>query len=324
METYSFSTSIGAFSAIESLLEISETDFRNDASEIIIMDDAQFEIPISDVMMDAFCQEPEISSENRIREPQHSAFSAYIKPQANAAADSSASCENLHKRCFRFLRKIDQDRKVEVQRSRRSASAVARNNNQRLKAKKKDQSKSAFKHMIAERNRRVKLKEHFENLYKLLPRNCKNDKHSILANTTYYLTELKFRVCELEKQSESVDESIPRNFSNSEEGSAGFESHGNPFNSNSILLYRSDDVILEQCDDIPCQVKIIINVQITMASCSASLFLRVIDDKHLTSLDDKHLTSFEIAYNLILKSDFSNKRRFTWKFPNCEGIYLPN
>ncbi|GLJ23392.1 hypothetical protein SUGI_0442570 [Cryptomeria japonica] len=170
METYDFSANIAA---IESLLEISETDFSNDASEIILMDDAQLEIPISDVMMDGFCQETEKSSENRIQEPQHSAFSAYIKPQSKAASDSSASCENLHKRCFRFLRKIDEDRKVEVKRSSRSASAVARNNNQKLKAKKKDQSKSAFKHMIAERNRRVKLKEHFENLYDLLPRNCK-------------------------------------------------------------------------------------------------------------------------------------------------------
>ncbi|GLJ23394.1 hypothetical protein SUGI_0442590 [Cryptomeria japonica] len=305
MDTYHFSANIAA---IESLLEISETDFGNDASEIIIMDDAQFEIPISDVMMDGFCQETEKSSENRIQEPQHSAFSAYIKPQSKAATDSSASCENMHKRCFRFLRKIDEDIKVEIQRSRRSAPAVARKNNQKLKVKKKDQSKSAFKHMIAERNRRVKLKEHFENLYKLLPRNCKNDKHSILANTTHYLTELKLRVCEMEQQSESVDDSIPRNFSNSEGGSAGFESHDYSFNSDSLLLYRSDDVVLQQCDDIPGQVKIIINVKMKIVSCPASLLLRVIEllraeQLEILSVSHENGFGFQAAFVVLPKGE---------------------
>ncbi|GLJ23393.1 hypothetical protein SUGI_0442580 [Cryptomeria japonica] len=100
----------------------------------IIMDDAQFEIPISDVMMDGFVKSRRIPQEIGFR-------SRSIVPL------------------------------VQIQRSRRSAPAVARNNNQKLK-----------------------------NLYSLLPRNCKKDKHSILANTTYYLTELKLRVCELEQQ----------------------------------------------------------------------------------------------------------------------------
>ncbi|GLJ23391.1 hypothetical protein SUGI_0442560 [Cryptomeria japonica] len=301
METYDFSANIAA---IESLLDISKTDFGNDASEIIIMDDAQFEIPISDVMIDGFCKKPEDSSGNRIQEPQHiSAFSAYIKSKSNASVDSSTSCENMHKRCFRFLRKIDEDRKVEIQRSRRSAAAVAGKNNQELKKKKKNQTKSTFKHMIAERNRRVKLNEHFENLYSLLPRNCKKDKHSILANITDYLKELKLRVCELEQRTESVEESIPRNFSNSEEGSPGFESHDYHFNSDSLLLYRSADVILEQCDDIPCQVKVIINVQMTTVSCSANLLLRVIEllrAKQLEILSVSHKKGFGFQATLVV------------------------
>ncbi|GLJ23397.1 hypothetical protein SUGI_0442670 [Cryptomeria japonica] len=305
METYDFSGNIGVCRAIESFLE---ADFGHEASEIIMIDDAQFEIPISDVMTDGFYQEPQISSENRSPEPQHSAFSAYIKPQSNAAADSSASRENLQKKCFRFLRKVDEDRKVEIERSRKLAPAVAQNNKKESKEKKKDQAKSAFYHMIAERNRRVKLNEHFQNIYSLLPRNCKKDKHSILANATDYLKELKLRVSELEQQSESVDESIPRNFSNSEEGSPGFESHGNPFNSDNLLLYRSDDVILEQCHDIPCQVKIIINVQMKMVSCSASLLLSVIDllrasQLEILSISHKHGFRFQATFLVFPKGE---------------------
>ncbi|GLJ21465.1 hypothetical protein SUGI_0396020 [Cryptomeria japonica] len=312
MEKYDFSGNIGACSAIESLLQISETDFGNDASANNIMHDAQFEIPISEIMMDGFCQELENSSENnRIREPQHSAFSAYIKPQLNArVADSSGvSSENLHKRCLRFLRENDQDRKVGVQRSHRTAPAVARNNNEELKEKKKDKAKSAFQHMIAERNRRVKLNQHFQNLYYLLPRNCKKDKHSILANATYYLKELKLRVCELQQRSESVDELIPRNFSNSsEEVSVRFESHDNPFNSGSLLLYRSDDVILEQCDDIPCEVKIKINVETKMVSCSASLLLRVIEllrawQLEILSVSHKKGSGFQATFVVLPKGE---------------------
>ncbi|GLJ23399.1 hypothetical protein SUGI_0442750 [Cryptomeria japonica] len=265
METYDFRLNNDG---IESLLETSKSALGNDAPEIIIMDDYQFELPPYDIMMDRFDQQFGNSLENKMWAPQFSAFTTYINPHSNAAADSFVSSETLHKKCFTFLRKIDEDRKLEIPRS----CLMALSN-----AKKKNQEKSAFHHMIAERNRRVKLNQHFQNLYSLLPTSCKKDKHSILANATSYLRELKLRVCELEQQSESVEESIHRNFTNSEGGNGGFESHDKPFRSKSSLLYRNEDVILEQCEDFPRQVKIMINVQRRIVSCPASLLIKVIE-----------------------------------------------
>ncbi|GLJ38207.1 hypothetical protein SUGI_0777740 [Cryptomeria japonica] len=75
------------------------------------------------------------------------------------------------------------------------------------------------------------------------------DRVSILTNATSYLRELKLRVCELVQQNESAHDSTRRNFSNSGEESGGFESQQKSFNfiSESSLLYRNDDVVLEQC-----------------------------------------------------------------------------
>ncbi|GLJ23401.1 hypothetical protein SUGI_0442810 [Cryptomeria japonica] len=221
MERYNFSRNNGA---IESVFETSKSALGNDiAPEIIIMDDAHFETPSYDVMMDRFDQQFGNSLQNKMWAPQYSAFTAYINAHSNTAADSFVSSRTLHKRCFRFLRIMDEDRKLEIQGSRLTASS------QELNAKKKNH------HLIAERNRRLKINEHFQNLYSLLPKNSKKDKHSILANTTSYLRELKLRVCELEQQSESVEESITRNFTNSEGGSVGFESHDKPVNTENPL-----------------------------------------------------------------------------------------
>ncbi|GLJ23403.1 hypothetical protein SUGI_0442830 [Cryptomeria japonica] len=282
METYN--------GAIESILEI-----RQNAPEIIIMDDYQFELPPYDIMMDRFDQQFGNSLENKMWAPQVSAFTAYINPHSNTAADSFVSSETLHKRCFTFLRKIDEDRKLEIQRSHLTAPAHeinARRNNH---------------HLIAERNRRVKSNKQLQNLYSLLPRNCKKDKHSILANAASYLRELKLRVCELEQQSESVEESIPRSFTNSGGGSGGFESHDKPFNSENPLLYRSDDVILEQCDDFPGQAKIIINVQRRIVSCPASLLMKVIEilsAEQLEILSLSHIKGFGFhAIFIVLQKD---------------------
>ncbi|XP_057813563.1 uncharacterized protein LOC131027495 isoform X1 [Cryptomeria japonica] len=278
METQDFSPNNGDYSAIESFFEVTNSASGNDASEIIILDGTEFELPPYDVMIDEFYQEPESSTKNRILPPQNSAFSAYNKVYSNAVADSLLYSESLHKKCLRFLGKIDEERKLKVQRSTPTAPAPAStgNKNQELNAKSKNRGKSAFRHMIAERNRRVQLREHFENLYSLLPRSCRKDKHSILSNTTSYLRELKLRAGKLKQQNEGADESIPLNFSNIGGGDR-FESQEKSFNLDSPLLYHSVDVILEQCKDNPCQVKIIINVQMKMVSCSASLLLRVIE-----------------------------------------------
>ncbi|GLJ23406.1 hypothetical protein SUGI_0442900 [Cryptomeria japonica] len=301
METYDFSPNNGAYSPIQSFLEITEATLGvNDAPEIIIMDDDQFELPPYDVMMDRFDQQFGNSLQNGMWAPQYSAFNAYIDAHSNTAVDSLVSSQTLHKRCFRFLRKIDEDRKLEIQRSCLPQESLMAPSNTR----KKNQAKTAFHHMIAERNRRVKLTQHFNNLYSLLPRSCKKDKHSILSNTTSYLRELKLRVCELEQQSESVEESIQRNFRNTEGGNGGFESHDKPFfNSESSLLYRSDDVILEQCEDFPCQVKIIINVQRRIVSCPPSLLIKVIEllrAEQLEILSFSHINGFRFQAIFIV------------------------
>ncbi|GLJ23410.1 hypothetical protein SUGI_0443020 [Cryptomeria japonica] len=241
----------------------------------------------------------EMSNDAYSELPQHSAFNAYVQQLHSNTNTVAESSQTLHKKCFRFLRKIDEDRKLaEIQRSLR------------VDAENRNQAKTAFHHLITERNRRARLNEHFQNLHSLLPRNCKKDRISILSNATSYLRELKLRVCELEQQNESThDDSTTRNFSNSGEGSGGFESQQKSFISESPLLYRSDDVVLERCKDFPsCHVKIMIDVQRIRVSCPPTLLLKVIallssEQLEILSLSHEKGFGFQAIFLVLPKGE---------------------
>ncbi|GLJ23472.1 hypothetical protein SUGI_0444680 [Cryptomeria japonica] len=242
--------------------------------------------------IESFLEIENVSSEITMFQPQHSAFTAYVQLHSNTNTVAESS-QTLHKRCFRFLKKIDEDRKLQIQSSCRRADP---------------EKKTAFHHMIRERNRRVKFNEHFHNLYSLLPTSCKKDRVSILKNATCYMRELKLRVCELEQENKSAHDSTRRNFSNSGEGSGGFESQQKSFNfiSESSLLYRNDDVVLEQCKDFSCQVKIIIDVQRNMVSCPSTLLLKVIallsaEQLEILSLSHEKGFGFQVIFIVLPK-----------------------
>ncbi|XP_059074697.1 transcription factor bHLH93 isoform X2 [Cryptomeria japonica] len=141
----------------------------------------------------------------------HSAFAAYVKAGPIAAFESSTGGHILHKRCFRFLISIQEKKGRAAQISGLNASA-SDYNNQHQKAR----TDSAFEHLIAERNRRTRLKVHFSNLYSLLPKKSKRDKYSILANTTSYLKELKLRVIQLEQQNQNLLKLVSKSFPKAE------------------------------------------------------------------------------------------------------------
>ncbi|KAH9303160.1 hypothetical protein KI387_014743 [Taxus chinensis] len=284
-----FSTSLELYSRMDSPVVINQHLCGNGAYEMSIIDEVEFELPpyssaetswYSSSSEDlntvkGFCQQSVNSSlENMIPGPRRSAFTTYMKADSNAAVNSFNSGQIQYKKCFSLLRKIEEERKLESQRSRvtvPAATADKINNSQQPKSG--FQNKSAFEHMLAERNRRVKLKQHFSNLLSLLPRNSKRDKHSILANTTTYLTQLKLRVAELEERNQNLEESIPTNMSNQDQGSSGFESHEH----NGTVLYHSDKITVEQCEDIPCQVNIRLSVQENLVSNTTDLLIRVLE-----------------------------------------------
>ena len=86
---------------------------------------------------------------------------------------------NLMKRSFKFLRKIDEKRR-EAQRLSQAA-----NTEEQLAFNASLQNKAAFHHMIAERNRKIKLKQHFSLLHSLLPHNSK-----VLYSSIFCITSL--------------------------------------------------------------------------------------------------------------------------------------
>ncbi|GLJ39298.1 hypothetical protein SUGI_0801960 [Cryptomeria japonica] len=205
----------------------------------------------------------------------HSAFREYIKADPKATSDSFTPGHILHKRCFRYLSQIEENRKISLlMSSLRDSRASAANDNQREKSKTGSYSRSHFQHMMAERNRRVRLKQLFTNLYSLVPAgSSKPHRYSILANTEKYLRDLKLRVAQLENQIKTL------------EGSSGFDSHQQPFNSKNTVLYNSDGIILEECKDIPGQVKLRISVEKDVVSCPAALIRRVLDHLRAEQLE---------------------------------------
>ncbi|GLJ23385.1 hypothetical protein SUGI_0442460 [Cryptomeria japonica] len=200
-----------------------------------------------------------------------SAFCKYINANQTPAVDFFKSGQILHKRCLGVLRKIEKKRKLTRQISMQTAPPPPP---QLKQSKSGFQNKSAFDHMQAERNRRVKLKQHFSNLCSLVPKITKKDKLSILANTTSYLQELKLRVDELEQQNQILQESVS---TNKEEGSRGFESTEQSCNSDNRVIYSSDEVTLEQWKKNPCQVNMKIIIQKDKVLCPASLLIKQLD-----------------------------------------------
>ncbi|GLJ23199.1 hypothetical protein SUGI_0438290 [Cryptomeria japonica] len=223
----------GICSSTHPLEQIDENSWTNGAHQMSIMDEAQFDFEISPLTPGENSWYSSSSEEQSNTEgfPQmhrqysvnssspsvqtlfpHSAFSAYVKASPMAAAEISPGGQILHKRCFRFLSAIQKKEDSAPQISTVTASA---SNNRHQKSK----TESSFGHMIAERNRRIRLKQHFTNLYSLLPGKTKRDKDSILVNTTSYLRELKLQVAKLEQQNKSLLKFIQKPISNKSEGS---------------------------------------------------------------------------------------------------------
>ncbi|GLJ39297.1 hypothetical protein SUGI_0801950 [Cryptomeria japonica] len=205
----------------------------------------------------------------------HSAFREYIKADPKATSDFFTPGHILHKRCFRFLSQIEENRKNSLlMSSLRDSRGRAPNDNQCEKSNTGSHDRSNIQHMMAERNRRVRLKKLFTNLYSLVPAgSSKPDKYSILANTEKYLRDLKLRVAQLENQIKTL------------EGSSGFDSHQQSFNSKNTVLYNSDGIIFEEFKDVPCQVKMRISVEKDVVSCPAALIRRVLDHLRAEQLE---------------------------------------
>jgi hypothetical protein len=90
-----------------------------------------------------------------------SAFGSYLRPNTHFVYVKNGR-ENLMKRCFKFLRKI------EAKKLNKGANIQEQHEfNVSL------QNKAYFHHMIVERKRRVKLKHHFSLLHSLLPYNSR-------------------------------------------------------------------------------------------------------------------------------------------------------
>ncbi|GLJ23386.1 hypothetical protein SUGI_0442470 [Cryptomeria japonica] len=228
------------------------------------------------------------------------AFCKYIKANQTPAVDFFKSGQLFHKRCLGVLRKIEKKRKLTRQISMQTAPPPPLP--QLKQSKSAIQNKSAIDHMLAERNRRVKLRQHFANLCSLVPKITKNDKHSILANTTSYLQELKLRVAELEQQNQILQESVS---TNKEEGSRRFKSTEQSYNSDNRVIYRSDEVTLEQWKENPWKVNLKIIIKKDKVFCPASLLIKQLDllrSKQLEVLSIQSQTEpFQFRSEILLR-----------------------
>eukprot|EP01018_Ginkgo_biloba_P031718 Gb_09710 [translate_table: standard] len=244
------------------------------------------------------------TAQNRVY--RHSAFVKYIGtangvPAANFAPIKK-NLNNMLKRCFKFLRTIDHEKRSE----RQGSSLMAVNCNIDEPPKPNFQDKAAFHHMIAERNRRVKLKQHFSSLRSLLPNNTKKDKHSILLNATRYLNELKLHIDILEERNRSLEASLRKD---QKQGSS-FESQ-----EEATSVYRGDGVVVQQ-SNIPDQVEMGINVQrpfsnptnmiITLLECLRELQLEVLSIQ-------SDVQAFQFQANLVIKTKGGRWEQPEWK-----------
>lgn len=213
-----------------------------------------------------------------------SAFGSYFRPAHSLHVKTGTGRENTMKRCVKFLRKVD-DKRRELQRLSQAANIQEEHEfNAPL------QNKAAFNHMIAERNRRVKMGHHFSLLHSLLPHESKRDKYSILSNTSRYMSELKHRVDELEQRNRALEESLRIIISN-KEGCSSFDQRHEDHQA--TLVYISDEVVLEQSKKIPNHVDMRINVQIDPLSSPTNLTIIL-----LQRLRELQLEVISIEYNV--------------------------
>ncbi|XP_057813560.2 uncharacterized protein LOC131027493 isoform X2 [Cryptomeria japonica] len=228
------------------------------------------------------------------------AFYKYSKAYPAPAVDFFKSGQILHKRCLVVLRKIEEERKLTRQISMQTPPPPP----QLKQLKSGFPRESAFNHMVAERNRIVKLREYFANLSSLLPKITK---------------ELKLRVAELEQQNQILQESASRH---KEEGSKWFESTEKSCNSDIRVIYSSDEVTLEQWKKSPCQVNMKIIIQKDKILCPASLLIKQLDllkSKQMEVLSMQSQTEpFQFRSDILLRPngevwDVSNWQNFATK-----------
>jgi len=231
-----------------------------------------------------------------------SAFDSYLRPNTHSVYVKNGR-ENLMKRCFKFLRKI------EAQKLNQAA-----NIQEQHEFDVSLQNKAAFHHMIAERNRRGKLKHHFSLLHSLLPYNSKRDKYSVLANTFKYMSELKLRVDELEQRNHALEESLRINISK-KEGSTSFDLRLEE--NQATLLYSSDEVVLEQSKEIPNHVDMRINVRIDPLSSPTSLMIVLLERLRELQLElvsvQSNVQPFKLEVRLlitVIKGDLLESSRW--------------
>ncbi|GLJ28328.1 hypothetical protein SUGI_0556710 [Cryptomeria japonica] len=278
METYydGFCSGLDHYSMIDSPLVISDDVSQHDVYEMGIVDDVQYEgfSPVYDTYKSSgnLSSNEEGSDQQSVSlwpDSQHSvyaqtAFIPYRRTHSNTNVGPFKTGQNLHKRCFTLLGKIDEKRRLMMPRAPPPPAAAS------IK-------RTSVEHMIAERGRRIRLKQHFSNLYSLLPKKTKNDRNSILENTTIYLKELKLRFAELKQQSKILQAPIPANMSIKGIASSEFESHNQSFNSESTAIYRSNEVTLEQCKENPCLVNIKTSMQTDLLTCPTSLLVKQLE-----------------------------------------------
>ncbi|GLJ28344.1 hypothetical protein SUGI_0557210, partial [Cryptomeria japonica] len=195
----------------DSPLVISDDVSQDDVYEMGIVDDVQYEgfSPVYDTYKSSWnlSSSEEGSDQQSVSlwpHSQHSvyaqtAFIPYRRTHSNTNVGPFKTGQNLHKRCFTLLSKIDEKRRLMMPRAPPPPPAAS------IK-------RTSVEHMIAKRGRRIRLKQHFSNLYSLLPKKPKNDRNSILENTKIYLKELKLRV-ELEQRCQILQASIATDIS---------------------------------------------------------------------------------------------------------------
>jgi len=234
------------------------------------------------------------------------AFGSYLRPAHSLYVKTGR--ENLMKRCFKFLRKIDEKRR-ESQRLSEAANIQGQQEFNGLR-----HNKGAIDHLIAERNRRLKINQHFSLLHSLLPHNSKKDKYSVLSNTSKYMSELKHRVEELEQTNRALEESLRVNISK-KKGCTSFdqrleEQHG-------TFVYSSDEVVLEQSKKIPNQVDMRINVQIDPLSSPTSFMIVLLERLRELQLEvvsvESTVQQFYLEAHLLITQKGDQWESSKWK-----------
>lgn len=309
-----------------------------DADSASIIDDAHFELPLysttetswyssSSEDMDVFYQLEHCNISQGHSHPQsfnvannivsvpessmlyrQSAFGPYIR---------SAHChyvkngrQNLMKRCFKFLRKVNEKR-TEAQRFQIANIEEQHEFHASL------QNKAAFHHMLAERNRRTKLKQHFSLLHSLLPHNSKRDKYSILSNTWRYMSELKRRVEELEHRNRALEESLRVKFSK-KEGCTSFDERHEEHEA--TLVYKCDEFTLKQSKNMPNQADMRINVQIDPLSSRTNLIILLLERLRELQLEVASVQSNVQPLNLEAHFILIQPKGNQWESSNWENV----